>query len=310
MKLALRVLFVASSLAISIATSAGTPSRGTVYLSKLNGVLYRAGYVYDGAGQLTVLQPALVAFLPRGGGTRVLPDARVAVVGAGTVSLLDFARHSGRTSTANVNANAVIEDPVADKIWCGWKDATLSEVPTRPLAPGTPRVLIGDDTVATTLAFAPNGRVFYSTGGELESGALGTIDLTTYTTTRLYAAVFATSVYYDAFSGTLITAGLGRARQFLASPPYTMLSQRDDSGSGENYLGLVPTGDGHYIGTRSGGQARLVLLDMSAGGGLDAPTTLFASTVIVGLDDLSGVAGVDVDLMFADPFEEPIEPTP
>lgn len=289
---------------------AGAPSSGAIYLSKLNGVLYRAGWQYDGAGNLEVSQPVLVAFLPRGGGVRVLPDSRIAVVGAGTVSLLDMANHVGRYTTANVNANAVIEDPSGDRLWCGWKDATLADVPLDPLAPGIPHPLTGSDSVITMLAFAPDGTVFYSTGGEIESGSLGHVDLGTFTTSRIATSVFATGIHYDPFTQTLITVGLGRARQYMASPPYTELSRRDDSGSGENYLGLVPTGTGHYVGTRFGPQARVVLLDLSGGGDLDDASTFFASTIVPGLEDLSGVPGIDVDLISIDGFEEPVVAIP
>ena len=188
---------------LTSAAYAGTPSSGTIYLSKLNGVLYRAGWHYDGDGQLGISPPVLVALLPRGGGVRVLPDGRVVVVGAGTVSLLDLTNHVGRYTTANVNANAVIEDPSGDRLWCGWKDATLADVPLSPLTPGTPHFLSGSDSVTTMLAFTPDGVVFYSTGGEFESGSLGIVDLSTFSTTRLATNAFATGIHYDSFTQTL-----------------------------------------------------------------------------------------------------------
>lgn len=287
------------------ALGAGAPSRGTLYLSALGGTLYRASYVYDGDAVFTVSRPTAVALLRRGGSVRVLPDGRVVVVGAGYVSVYDPRRHTVALVNSLTNANTATLDPSGAKLWVGWKDTALSEVPLSPLANGTPHAVGGDDTVATLLAFAPGQGAFYTTGGEFENGNFGRINLATFSTTRVAASAYATGVVYDPYSQTLITAGLGRARQMAPSSPATVLSTRDDSTAGENYLVLEPTGQGHVIGTRSGAEARVVLMDFSASGRIGDTATTLHSAVLGTITDLSGGAGWDGDLVFDDAFEPP-----
>lgn len=287
------------------APGAGTPSRGTLYLSALGGTLYRASYAYDGNALFTVSPPVPIALLRRGGSVRVLPDGRVVVVGAGYVSVYDPRRHAVALVNSLTNANTVTLDPSAAKLWVGWKDTALSEVPLSPLANGTAHAVGGDDTVATMLAFAPGQGAFYTTGGEFENGHFGRINLATFSTARVSASAYATGVVYDPYSQTLITAGLGRARQMAPSSPATVLSTRDDSVGGENYLILEPTGQGQLIGTRSGGEARVVLIDFAASGRIGDTTTTLHSAVLSTITDLSGGAGWDGDLVFGDSFEPP-----
>jgi hypothetical protein len=300
MKTLVRSLAIAIALAAPLAHAA-TPSRGTVYMSSIYGSLYRVGYSFDGT-TLTVSSPAQIVQFIRGGGVAVLPDHRVAVVGAGYVSLYDPIGHTVAGSSSMTNANTVTPDPDGTRFWAGWKDTPLAEVPVDPLADGIVHGVGGDDTVATTLTFTPSGDVFYSTGGEFESGNFGRIDMTTFTTTRICAGCWATTVAYDAFSDSLILAGIGHAEQRDPNNPTIVLSSRDDSAE-ENYLALYPTGDGHLIGTRAGDNGRLVLIDYSATGRLGAASTVIVSADPGGIVDLSGAAGYEPDLIFSDAAE-------
>lgn len=290
----------ATALLAPIATLATTPSRGTVYLSTLSGSLYRLAYAYDGAATFTLMQPLHVAALPRGGGVRVLADGRVAIVGAGSVSLYDPRARTVQIASSMTNANSVAINANGSGLWVGWKDTALSSIPLAPFGNGTPHSVSGDDSVASMVAFTPGDGVFYTTGGEFESGHFGRIDMTTFVTTRIASSTFSTGIVHDAWSQTLITAGLGHARQIDPHAPEDPLSQRDDSAAGENYLVLEPTGDGHAIGTRSGAKARLVLLDYSASQRIGDPSSILVSAEIQGLSDLSGAAGFDRDLIFTD----------
>jgi hypothetical protein len=299
--------FGASLFLIAAASTAiaGTPSRGSVYLSDLDGPLYRVSFAYDGAGGLQASAPVLVANVGRGGSARVLPDGSVVVVGAGNAALYQPMANDVLHASTQSNANTAVLDPDGSRLWCGWKDTALSEVPLAPFGNGTPHAESGDDGVTTMIAFTPADGVFDTTGGEDVSGNFGHIDLNTFVTTRVATAVFATGVIYDAWSDTLITAGIGRAHQMTAADPATVLSERDDSAAGENYLVLEPTGDGHLVGTRSGGAGYLVLLDYSATRRIGDPTSLLVSVAIPGVGNLSGALGFDGDLIFRDGTEPP-----
>jgi len=275
------------------------PSRGAVYLSQINGALYFVPYVFDGT-TMTLSTPRAVAQLPRGGGVQVLPDRRVAVVGAGAVSIFDPHAGTVLVAASQNNANTVMVDPDVARLWVGWKDTPLSEVPLAPFGAGTAHNVSGDDGVATMIAITPLDGAFYTTGGESENGSFGRMDLATFATTRLAASVFATGIVYDGATGTLLTAGLGHARQVQSSAPAAVVSSRDDTATGENYLVLTPTGDKHYLGTRFGGNGRVVMIDATATGLVGDPTSILVSTTTGAVTDLSGALGVDMDSVFYD----------
>lgn len=309
LRVSLSVPLLLASAAWSLCSSAATPSRGAVYLSQISGSLYVVPYSFDGL-TLTLSPPRMVAVMPRGGGVQVLPDRRVAVVGAGGVSIFDPRAGTLVTASAQNNGNTVMFDPDVARLWVGWKDTVLSEVPLAPFGNGTTHNVSGDDGVASMIAITPTDGAFYTTGGEFENGNFGRIDLGTFATSRLAPSVFATGIVYDSATGTLITAGLGRGRQVAASAPETELSSRDDSAAGENYLQLTPTGDEHYLGTRFGPDGRVVLIDASASGLIGDPTSVIVSAPTPTINGLSGALGVDMDTLFYDRFDGPAQVAP
>jgi hypothetical protein len=287
----------------SLHAAAATPAIGRLYLSTLPGPVYRVDYHYDGGVVLTLTEPELIATLPRGGGATLGPDGLVYVAGVGTVRRID--PDTGVVASVNAmnNGNTVMFDPVDDLLWTGWKDSPLSSLPWRPLGNGTPHVVSGDDAGLTSIAFTPDDGVFYGSGGELENGNFGRVDLATFTSQRLIAATWATGVVYDGFSGHLIAAGVGRATQIAPDDPSVVVSSRDDSLVGENYLWLAADGRGHLFGTRTGAAARLVMIDYSASGRIGAADSVMLSVPLPAIGLLSGAAAVDVVALFRNGFE-------
>ncbi len=281
-----------------------TPAQGTIYLSMLSGPLHRINYEYDGGSTLVVTSAQLVATLPRGGGVRVGPDSRVYVVGTGNVSRVNVDSGAFTSVSATNNSNTLSFDPDGTKLWAGWKAAPLASVPIAPLVNGTTHSVSGDDNFATAVAFTPANGAFYTTGGEFESGNFGRIDMTSFSTQRMLSNVHATGAVYDAFSGHLIVAGLGRAKQIDPANPATVLSSRDDSPGGENYLVLQADGRGHLFGTRFGPSARLLMIDYSASGLIGGAGSVIVSVEIPGISaGLSGEAAVDAESIFRNGFE-------
>jgi hypothetical protein len=281
---------------------AGTPAHGTVYIGAAFGThnVYKVDFDYDGVGSMTATA-TILATLPTAADALIVPGGDLIVAGQGpNVYKVNSATGEVDTVSARNNGNSVSLDPSGTSVWIGWSDASPSQVPLDPFANGTPHSVVGDDASVTTLAFTPHDGVFYSNGGE-GLGNFGTIDLATFTTTRRMAATYATAVHYDAFSRSLVMAGLGRAIQLDPADPSTPLSTRDDSAAGEDYLMLRPDGRGHLFGTRWGGGDRLVLLDYSATGLIGDPSSILVSTSLV--DGLSGGVAVDTSIL-ADSFEE------
>lgn len=278
-------------------------SRGTVYIGAAFGThnLYKVDYDYDGVGSMTATTTVLTT-LPTAADALIVPGGDIIVAGQGpNVYKVNSATGTFTTVSASNNGNTISLDPSGASVWIGWTDTSPSQVPLDPFANGTPHSVAGDDATVTSLAFTPNNGVYYANGGD-GAGNFGRIDLSTFTTTRLIAAV-ADSVHYDPFSRSLIVAASGHAIQ-LDVAASTVLGSRNDSGAGENYLMLRPDGRGHLFGTRWGGGGanpsggRLVLIDYSATGSIS--TAIIASAPIV--DGLSGGVAVDTSI-FADGFE-------
>ncbi|MGH8171945.1 MAG: hypothetical protein ACREPX_02285 [Rhodanobacteraceae bacterium] len=280
---------------------AGTPAKGTAYIGAAFGThnVYKVDYDYDGVGSMTATA-TILATLPTAADALIVPGGNLVVAGQGpNVYKVNSATGAFETMSANNNGNTVSLDPGGTSVWIGWSDSAPSQVPLSPFGNGTPHSIAGDDGSVTTLAFTPNDGVYYANGGE-GLGNFGKIDLATFTSTRLMAATYATTVHYDRFSGSLVIAGLGRATQVDPSDPGTPISARDDTALGENYLMLRPDGRGHLFGTRWGGGDRLVLVDYSATGLIGDPSTIIVSASLV--DGLSGGVAVDTSIL-ADGFE-------
>jgi hypothetical protein len=297
-----------AGLAFAGACEAGAPARGTVYIGAAYGThnLYRVDFDYDGNGAITTQVSTLVT-LPTAADAVIVPGGSILVAGQGSpVYKVDPRDGTYETMATSNNGNTISLDPSARTAWIGWYDTSPSEVPLAPFGDGTVHDLSGDDLSICSLAFTPSDGVFYAYGGTSANGAIGRIDLSTFTTTRLAGGVPATTIYYDRFSHSLIYAAAGLARQVDPAAPTTVLSARDDTATGENYLELKPDGHGHLFGTRWGGNGsnpnggRLVLVDYSASGLIGDPSTIIASAPMV--DGLSGGVAVDASI-FIDGFD-------
>ncbi len=299
----LQGLTIIASLLLATSTPsalAGTPTDGNVYVGAAFGThnVYKVDFSYDGVATMTA-HATVLATLPTAADAMIVPGGDIIVAGQGSnVYRVNSVTGAFTTANSGNNGNTVSLDPSGASVWIGWTDTSPSQVPLDPFGNGTPHSVGGDDATITSLAFTPAG-VFYSNGGT-GTGNFGSIDMATFTTTRLLAATFADTVHYDRFSRSLILAGTGHAIQLNPAAPATPISMRDDTGAGENYLMLRPDGRGHLFGTRYGGGDRLVLVDYSATGLIGDPSSIIVSAPI--MDGLSGGVAVDTSIL-ADGFE-------
>lgn len=284
---------------------ATTSTSGSVYVGVAFGThsIYKVEFDYDGADSFTIGTPMFVATTPGAADYEILPNRYLLVAGQGNVAKVKLPSGPVVTANPNINANMVALDPDGVTAWVGWYGSAPASIPLDPFGDGTPHALSGDDGTVTTLAFTPQDGVFYSNGGDQQYGFVGRIDLQTFQTTRVFpGATEATGIIYDPFSGTLIFAAFGIAHQIDPANPGVLLASRDDSAAGENYLNLVADGMGHLLATRWGGAAALVLIDYSATGRIDDPTTRYFAVDIPTLSGLSGSLAWD-PVIFADGFD-------
>lgn len=298
------VFLLNSALFVTTAVTAATPTRGTVYVGSGFGQhdIYRIEYSYDGADTLTTSTPVFIAHTSGGSyGHVVTPDRHLLVVGEGSMASVSLSTDVVTPINPHNNGNTVALDPSGVVAWVGWKDTALSSVPLDPPQTGTPHNVGGDDGVATAIAFTPANGVFYTTGGEDRNGNVGTIDLTTFLTTRYVSNIEATGIAYDAFSDSVVVAAFGKSHQIDPANPGAVISSRDDSTVGESYIDLKPDGLGHLLTTRWGSTSgALVLLDYSETGLIGDPSTRHVTAPI----DLPAITDLAYDSeLFADSFD-------
>ncbi|MGI8956187.1 MAG: hypothetical protein ACR2II_04635 [Chthoniobacterales bacterium] len=179
--------------------------------------------------------------------------------------------------SSGVNNNVVSIEPTKTTLYVGWKDTPLATVGTGTnFGTGTPHPITGDDTVATGLAFLPDGSVWYTTGGEDRLGNVGTIDLSTFITTRKLTAISATSITYDPFTGDIFTAGIDGIAQINPTSGAVVSTWPNPQGIGYFIANLAATGTGQLVAFDSSNLLRL--WDFNSGSKLIGGTgTIIAS---------------------------------
>jgi hypothetical protein len=198
------------------------------------------------------------------GSLKVGADGNIYSGRAGSLTQINPVTGVRRTFSSGVNNNVTSIDPAGTTVWVGWKDTPLASFATgSAFGPGTPRALNGSDTVATALAWLPDGTVWYTTGGENVLGNVGRINLTTFTTTRVLTNVSATSMVYDPFTGHLFTAGINGIAQINPATNAVVSTWANPLGTGQRIQNLDVTGQGHLVALDSSGLLRL--WDFSSG---------------------------------------------
>ncbi|MBV9124869.1 MAG: Ig-like domain repeat protein, partial [Planctomycetes bacterium] len=183
-------------------------------------------------------------------------------------------------------------DPSGTKVWTSPQPGSLVEVLLNPLQDGIVHTLTGDDTAVTHLAFDPAGNAYYVSSGGGGFGSFGLIDLTTFTTRRIYSNLPAAhGLSFDPFTGDLIMVG---SRQITQIDPRTLqiVSTLDLSSRGVGPIDQgAEDGQGHLYAAANSGQ--LVFIDYSATGLVGDPRDFVATPFLANaLDDVAPLSGL------------------
>jgi WD40 repeat protein len=198
------------------------------------------------------------------GSLAVASDGNIYSGRAGAVYQINPLTGVFQSVSSGVNNNVVSIEPTKTTLYVGWKDTPLATVGTgTDFGAGTAHAISGDDTVATGLAFLPDGSVWYTTGGEDQLGNVGTINLSTYTTTRKLASISATAITYDPFTGDIFTAGIDGIVQINPTSGAVVSTWANPQGQGLFIENLAATGTGQLVAFDSSNLLRL--WDFSSG---------------------------------------------
>lgn len=190
------------------ATEANVRMR-TVFFDTGTGVV-TFGPITDIANTGTQAQPSVGA-----DGILFAPNGDLLIGGQQTkrICRIDLSNPSAFTSQSVTDVIGVwmlALHPDASRVWTGPQPGSLVEVPL-PFGPPTVHAVTGDETGVTQLAFVPGlpNTVFYTSSMPDGQGSFGTINLTTFQTTRVYGPDFfgAHGMRYDLYSKSLILSG-------------------------------------------------------------------------------------------------------
>ncbi|HEV3344414.1 MAG TPA: DUF4214 domain-containing protein [Pirellulales bacterium] len=200
--------------------------------------------------------------------------------------------HTGAVTSVNgQGAEHLALDPSGTKVWTSPQPGSLVELPINPLGNGIVHTLTGDDTTVTQLAFDNSGQVFYVSSGGGGFGSFGLIDLTTFTTRRIYSNLpSAHGISYDPFTGDLFLVGANSVTQI---DPNTLkiVSELDFPGSGFTFDQGANDGKGHLFAADNSGH--LLAVDYSATGLVGNPRDFVATPFLVNaLDDVAPLSGL------------------
>ncbi len=183
-------------------------------------------------------------------------------------------------------------DPSGQFAWTAAQPGELEKIPLDPFSPPIAEPLTGDDTLITAVAFDSAGNAYYTTGSPTSPGNFGTINLQTFTTTRVFSDLpAARGIMYDPFTGDIILVGLSDVTQ-IDPKTMTIVSTRDFSSLGISRLdqGAVD-GQGHlYVADNTG---KLLFVDYSQTGLIgDSSDFVSAQDFAYHLDDVAPLAGL------------------
>lgn len=304
--------------------AAGTAASGDLFFDTFHDSLstpardatvQKVHFAWDGAGSLVLVGQTTILDLGSSGnadGLIFAPDGTL-LIGGSTSHLIERITTAGSVigtiSVGGTDPYHLSLSPDGRTLYSGGSTQYLFGTPVRgdnpgplgvsPLfADGSAHTLAGSDTALTQIAFDRAGNAYYTSSQDSGTGNFGTINLSTFVTTRALSTLAgAHGITFDAFTGDLILSGSNKLVQInpatlavvatvdLTSSGLSMLDQVTVDGQGHLFAG-----DNGNIQTNTPGS--LVFIDYSRTGLINDPTsTLVHTPLALALDDLAPLSG-------------------
>jgi len=293
MKFPRRLALAALAVCFAPLPALATPTSGTLYFTTYAGGtnVNKTTYSYDGASTFTLGGVTNIASTPGADGLIFAPDGDLIVGGQGN-AVYKVDPGTGFFTSVNAAGTAsfhVVLDPGGTQVYSAGIPGALATIPLTPFANGTAHPLTGDDLAITTIAFDTTGKAYYTASGAGGFGNFGTIDLTTYKTTRTMSGVAAAhGMSFDAFTGKLVLFGSSHVSQIDLSSLTSLYS--DYVSAGETFDQGSVDGKGHIFAASNLGN--LLFMDYSATGAVGSGSTFSAKTFLAAnLDDIAPLSG-------------------
>lgn len=250
---------------------------------------YNAGLATISFGPRTTITST-----PGADGVLFSPDGFL-IVGGQTDAVHRVNPTNGSFTTVTAGGAAsfhVMLDPSGTKVWTAGIPGLLADVPVLPsFLNGTAHAISGDDFVVTHIAFAGN-QAFYTASFPSGLGNFGTIDLATFTTTRIFTGVpWAHGLTLDCFTGDLVAYANNTVVQ-INPVSHAVVSTLDTSPLGPLQLDQGSSdGDGHlFLASNTG---HMLFIDLTASGLVGSPLNFVAAPFLDdSIDDIAPDCGL------------------
>jgi hypothetical protein len=298
MQLTTRLVLGVLAAITTVATASADIFTGTVYFTRFSGApnVGSVTYSYNSTTQvLTTGAPNLFATTQGADGIIFDANGNLLVGGQGFNHVTQFnpATPGTQTTASSVGASFHLAlDPSGTKVYTSNFEGPLEILPLTPtIQNGTSHNVTGGDTGLTQIAFAPTtGNVFYVDGNPNSFGNLGTINLTTFVTTRFATGVQpAHGLIYDSFTGLMTIFGGGETGTFDQSGG-NLKTSTQIYGVGDFDQGAVD-GSGHAF---VAGSNELTFIDYSSSHDITHPDKVInlSNVDYINIDDLAPLSGL------------------
>lgn len=255
--------------------------------------VFRVAYSYDDVSHAFGLAaPTNIAALPGADGIVFGTNGNLLIGGADSGNVYEINPTTGAIVASQATGTPAYHlalDPSGAKVYTSnFNGGQLNAVGV-PIGSGvTSTAIAGAETGVTQVAFGTGGTVFYVQGSPNGFGNVGTIDLGTGVTSRLYSVVEAAhGIVYDPFSDLMTLFGAGRTGTFDAADGSGLRTSAFDF-TCDFDQGAVD-GKGHALVAGCNG---ITLIDYSQSGDITNPDFFTTIGGFFNIDDVAPLAGV------------------
>ncbi len=289
-----RVLLAAVISSACTSTAFATLFNGTLYYTTYNGGqnVWNINYNYDDSTHAFGLGSANnIASTNGADGIIFAPNGNLLIGGQGSGNVYEVKPSDGSVVNTQFTGNASFHmalNPNGTKAYTSNFGGSLNTL-SLPIGSGsTNQAISGGDSGVTQIAFGDGGTVFYVDGSPNGFGNLGTIDLSTGATTRLYSSVQpAHGLIYDPFTDLMTMFGAGQTGTMSALDGSGLLASGSIFGVGDFDQGAVD-GKGHAL---VAGSNSITFIDYSLSNDITKPDYTASIGGFAFIDDVAPLSG-------------------
>jgi hypothetical protein len=285
---------ITAGVLLSAASARAATFDGTLYYTLFTGGpnVNSITYHYDDSTQsLTLGPPTNIVSTPGADGIIFQPNGDLLVGGQSTRAVYDvnIAAHTfTNVFPGTTDSFHLALDPSGTKFYTSPFEGSLDIVPLPFGTPGTTHTITGSDSGVTQIAFGTGtSNVFYVDGNPNGFGNIGFIDLSTFSTTRIFTGIQpAHGLIYDPYTDLMTMFGDGEVGTFSTSGAGGSLKISAPINSDFDQ-GAVD-GFGHAL---IAGNGQITFLDYSVSHDITNPNKIIIVGGFGGIDDVAPLVG-------------------